>query len=116
MKHLLHVGVSWAGLAVAPAAWALSTQGNYTLANWTCGRWPNLVVFVALALALSALIGGVLSWRAWRSSGAGAEILLHADDRPHAFLALLSAGLALLFAAVILMQAVAGLVLSGCER
>jgi hypothetical protein len=42
--------------------------------------------------------------------------LLQDDGRPASFLALLSMLIALLFAAVILMQGAAGLILTGCER
>jgi hypothetical protein len=119
VKHALHTlrnGVDWAGLAAGPAAWALSTQGNYSLASWVCHWRTNPVPVLGLVLVLIALVGAALSWRAWRSSNAGDEILLEQSGRPRAFLALMSALLAVLFALVIVMQASAGLILGGCER
>jgi hypothetical protein len=119
VKHGLHTlrnGIDWAGLAVGPSAWALSTQGNYSLASWVCHWHVNAVPPIALLLIIAALAGSALSWRAWRNSNAGGEILIEQNGRPRAFLALMSALLAVLFAAVIAMQGVAGLILTGCER
>jgi hypothetical protein len=114
--HVFRNGVDWAGLAAGPAAWAISTQGNYTLLAWICHWRLNPVPPLALFLAVVALIGAALSWRAWRASGAGGVVLLENDGQPRAFLALMSALLAVLFAAVIVMQGVAGFILTGCER
>ena len=114
--HRLRNGIDWAGLAAGPAAWAVSTQGNYSLVGWMCG-WPhNPVPPLALVCVVAALIGAVMSWRAWHTSGIGDAILLDHDGRPRAFLALVSAMLAVLFAIVIVMQGAAGFVLTGCER
>ena len=116
MRALLRNGLDWAGLAVGPAAWAISTQGNYSIVAWACGRALSPVPPLALGLTLVALLGAALSWRAWQVSGAGHEVLAQQDGRPNAFLALTSALLAVLFAGVIVMQGVAGLILTGCER
>jgi hypothetical protein len=116
MRAVLRDGIDWAGLAVGPAAWAISTQGNYSLASLVCGRSLSPVPPVALILLVLALAGAMLSWRAFHVSGAGRGLLFEESGQPHAFRALLSALIAVLFAAVILMQGVAGLILTGCER
>ena len=116
MRVLLRNGIGWAGLAAGPAAWAISTQANYSIVAWACGRPLNPVPPLALALVIIALIGAVLSWRAWYVSGADRELFFEENGKPHAFLALMSALIAVLFAAVIAMQGAAGLILTGCER
>jgi hypothetical protein len=116
MRGVLRNGIDWAGLAAGPGAWALSTQGNYSIVAWACGRPLNPVPPLALLLVLVALMGALLSWRAWHVSGADRALLFEENGKPHAFLALLSALTAVLFAAVIAMQGVAGLILTGCER
>jgi len=109
----LQAGVPWAGLAAGPAAWAVSTQLNYALASWACARGAALVVAgLALLFVLAALGGGLLSWRAWRATPAAPR---EEGGRPHHFLAAIGILTAVLFALVILMQGVAGLVFSGCE-
>ena len=109
-------GIDWAGLALGPAAWGLSTQANYSLAGWSCTAALRPIPSSAFVLVLIALAGAAISWRAWHVSGANRGILLQDDGRPGSFLALLSTLIALLFAAVILMQGAAGLILTGCER
>ena len=105
---------SLAGLVLGPGAWAISTQANYVLAGLQCGWRVYPTPFVGLALALLALGGGVLSWRAWQAAPAEREP--QRSRETERFLAGLSLLSALLFASVILLQAIAGLVFTGCER
>ena len=110
-----HRGLSWAGLLSGPVAWGLSTQGNYALATPQCLSGVQPTVWMAVLLAALALAGGGLSLSAYRRIGdrpspAGRK------PRTEAFYALLSMGMAVLFALVILLQGVAGLVFTGCER
>jgi hypothetical protein len=104
-----------AGVFLAPAAWALNTQLNYAIVPWVCHYGMNIVPVVALVNAAIALIGGFLSFRAWSARENGSS-----DDprggRPHRLVAGLGALMAVLFAAVILLQGAAGLVFQGCER
>ena len=94
----------WAGLFAGPIAWAVSTQLNYALASWECEHGKRIVPFVALGLAVLALLGGLLSWRSRKAGDGGTE----------QFLATLGVLAAALFALVILMQGAAGLILNGC--
>ena len=108
-------GVSWAGLAAGPGAWAVNTQLGYSLVPWVCANKLPLNPAIALALALVALAGGLLSWRALRS-GRPADAETQGGGHPHDFLAAMSVLTAVLFAAVILTQGAAGLLMHGCER
>ena len=103
----LRNGVPWAGLAFGAMAWAISTQLNYALVG--NGQLPGRSVpWIALALALVALAGGALSWRAWRSHG---ELLGdHAGGKPRRFVAGMGVFASVLFATAIALQGVAGLV------
>jgi hypothetical protein len=116
MSGVLHKGVDWAGLAAGPAAWAISTQVNYGIADAMCGFRFKLVPVLAIGLVVVALAGAALSWRAWRIAGSDTELLGQKDGRPRAFVALASTIIAVLFAAVIATQGAAGLFFSGCER
>jgi hypothetical protein len=105
---------SWAGLAAGPAAWVVATQLHYAIVPWSCahGGQHLLVPGLAVLFAAVAALGAVVSWRARdRLPALGGE----AGGQPHAFLARVAAGLAVLFALVILMQGAAGLLFSGCE-
>jgi hypothetical protein len=114
-RALLRDGLPSAGVFAAPAAWALNTQLNYAIVPWVCAQGMNIVPALAVANAIIAMAGGFLSWRAWSVRAEGSS-----DDpnagRPHRLVAGLGALMAVLFAAVILLQGVAGLVFQGCER
>lgn len=107
--------LSWAGLVSGPVAWGLSTQGNYALATPQCLSGIHPTPWIALLLAVMALAGGVLSFATHRQTaadpGSGER-----KPRTEAFYAMLSIGMAVLFALVILLQGFAGMVFSGCER
>jgi uncharacterized membrane protein len=117
MRAWFHEGVSWAGLAVGPAAWAVSTQVNYSLVSILCGHRLDVrpLAIVALVLILLSLASGLVSWRAWRRHGTDEQIP-ELDGRPRNLLAGLGVLAALLFALVIAAQGAAALVLQGCER
>jgi hypothetical protein len=112
----LRSGVGVAGLIAGPGAWAVSTQLNYALAPLTCGRTTLIVGLPALALAVLAIIGGVISWAAWQPTWLRGEMFIEDDGRAHKFVAGLGVLSATLFAAVILMQGAAALVLNGCMK
>jgi hypothetical protein len=108
------LGVSWGGLFAGPSAWAVSTQLNYFLAPGQCGDRAYVIPAVAGFLAVLALLGGALSWRAARTGGASFKSERAAGTEGFvARLGMLTAGL---FALVILMQGSAGLFIDGCAR
>ena len=58
--------VPWAGLALGPGAWAVSTQVDYAFAPWACSLHFNAVPYIALLLVLMSVLGLVtLGIRAW---------------------------------------------------
>ncbi len=103
----LRNGIPWAGLASGAAAWAVSTQLNYALAGTGHGNFP-IVPVVALVLVVIALAGGLLSWRAWQRSPE--PVATQANGIPRAFLSGVGAMSAILFAAVIVLQGLAGVI------
>lgn len=108
-------GLSWAGLVAGPGAWAASTQANYALATPQCMSGVSPTTWIAVLLALIALGAAGLSLLAYRHIEAQPEDGVR-KPRTEVFLSLVSVGMAVLFAAVILLQAFAGLVFTGCER
>jgi hypothetical protein len=107
------LGLSWGGLFAGPLAWAASTQINYMLVPWQCAHGVPIVPTLAVVLAIVALAGGVLSWR---SGGGEAGSRPEPEARTEHFVATLGVLAAALFALVILMQGLAGLILDGCVR
>jgi hypothetical protein len=110
----IQVGASWSGLLAGPAAWAISTQLNYAIVPWQCAHGVAIIPYISLALALLALLGGVLSWRA-RKKG-GAPLKPERATGTENFVASLGLLAAALFALVIVMQGAASLILDGCVR
>jgi hypothetical protein len=108
---------SAAGVFVGPIAWLISTQANYALVPWICAHDAVLLVPVlAVGPALTTLLGGFLSWHAWRGTSSAAERSSSEAEGPYRFLAGLGVLMTILFALIILMQGAAGLVLGGRER
>lgn len=107
-------GTSWAGMLAGPSAWAVSTQLNYALVEWQCENQFPVIPFAALCLILLALGGGALSWRAWKHGGASFKQERELDTER--FISMIGMLMAALFAAVILMQGMASLILDGCTR
>lgn len=108
-------GLSWAGLVAGPGAWAASTEANYALATPQCLSGVSPTTWLALLLAGLALFGALLSYLSLRHTLAAPQDGAR-KPRTETFYALVSIGLGLLFALVILLQAYAGTVFTGCER
>jgi hypothetical protein len=102
-----------AGLIAGPAAWMANTTLNFVVVTYDCTGGPAVVPLMSGAMLALSLAGGVLSWRAWhavppeRQSQGGVPVHM---------LAVSGAFAGLLFAFVILLQAAAGIMFSGCER
>jgi hypothetical protein len=104
----------WAGLIAGFLAWASGQQVSALLVAPSCalGRpWP--VLATGLASLLLAGAGMIVSWRVWRSGGAGESEPEQGNRR---FIGALSTGLAAIFILAILAQSLAALLLNGCER
>ncbi|TIW23277.1 MAG: hypothetical protein E5V65_01665 [Mesorhizobium sp.] len=106
-------GISWAGLASGPTAWAVSLQLDYAIADWQCHAGFRPTALFSLLAAAAALAGTLLSWRALRHASYGTSPPLQARARH--FLAGTSVGIGALFALAMLAQMAAGLIFSGCE-
>jgi hypothetical protein len=104
-----------AGIWLGAGAWLASTQLNYALVPWACGN-GNVVPFVALALALVAATGGLLSWRALAALPTQRSLEDPVGGQPRRLLGALGVALAALFGLVIVVQGTAALVLDGCLR
>jgi uncharacterized membrane protein HdeD (DUF308 family) len=108
VKHEGHRGhlAAWTGLISGPGAWAISTQLNFALSSWQCGKDAYPVLWIGLLLALTAVAGGLVSLRLWRQD----------DGTSLPFAAAIATLTSFLFALVIVAQSFAGLVFTGCER
>jgi hypothetical protein len=97
-----------AGLIMAPAVWALNMQLGQVLPYAECGASWRLSATVSSLCIVVACLSGWVSWHATSRQPIGGSAL-------H-FMARLSASLAGIFAFALLLQAIAGIVLTGCER
>jgi hypothetical protein len=60
----------WAGVLLAPLAFFLQFQVNFTLSQWACSGGPMWAVYAALAAGLVvAAAGAWIGWRNWRTVG-----------------------------------------------
>lgn len=107
--------MSWAGLWLGAASWAISLQTNYALAPIVCDGRVLIVTTIAGALALVSLTGGMMSLRAARMP-ASAEWHDVPGGLPRQFIAWVGAGSGVLFALAILNQLIASLIVNGCFR
>jgi hypothetical protein len=101
----------FAGLLIAPTAWAINTQLGEILPYIDCrqqGRFSALGSFFALA---AASLAGAISWGWVRHARATSSL-----TSVSSFTASLGALSALIFAFALSLQGIAALVLSGCER
>ena len=95
---------AWSAACAAPLAWAMSMQGGQLLPYVDCAsgqRWTAVAALTATALALLAC---GICW------------VNRSPDRPGRFACALASLLALLLAFATLLQAIAGIMLTGCER
>jgi hypothetical protein len=104
------------GLLVGAAAWAISTQLSYSLISISCDSAAGLVPLIATICLTIAIVGGALSLPASSALEGPTVQVGGGDARPRRFFAVVSALAALIFALPILLQGVASLIVSGCQR
>jgi hypothetical protein len=107
-RHAGRYLVAWSGLMSGPTAWAVSTQLNYAIVPWQCGNHAYPIPWIALLLAFAALAGSIVSLHAWRTATG--------DEGAVTLAAGVGAAAGFLFTAVILLQGLASLIFTGCER
>jgi hypothetical protein len=108
MSHLL----LWAGLWVAPLVWAANMQLGQILPYADCRSQLHTSAVVSLIGAMIAVLSGLASWRAAKASAADAN----AYGETVSFAGTLSGLAALVFTFALVMQGIASMVLTGCER
>ncbi len=116
MTGWLTRGLPSAGIYAGPTAWLISTQANYSLVPWVCASQIHIIPVVAVAMAGVSLLGGFLSWRGYVTATPTPHPDSTGAGRPHRFVALIGVGIALLFATIIIVHGIAGMVFHGCER
>src|SRR3569623_620794 len=114
-SHLIRRSSS-AGIWIGAIAWATSTQLNYSLVPWVCSSGARITPWTAAALALIALLGASWSGYAFRHRRERIETERPQAGTPHEMLAVLGMTIGLLFALIIIMQGLAGLFITGCEK
>jgi hypothetical protein len=102
--------IASAGLLLGPIFWAINTQLGQILPYQDCAAHVRMSAILSLGLAFMTIGCGVVSWRGYRMIGPSAIA------RSLRFLAAMSCSAALIFAYALILQAVAGLVLTGCEK
>jgi hypothetical protein len=106
----------WAGILVAPAAFAANLQLSYLLVHPACLRNDLIPLHVVQILCLAlALGGGLIAWRALRRERAGVSGEAGGRGDRSRFLAGLGVWTSALFALVIVAQAVPSFVLHQCQ-
>ncbi|MFL6230182.1 MAG: hypothetical protein ACJ741_15530 [Pyrinomonadaceae bacterium] len=106
----------WAGLLVAPAAWAAQQLALYTMVPWACQTGHFFALhLVTLAAMLVAAAGALVAWRNWTRAGREES----SDDRGGAlartrFLSVLGLVESLFFVVVIAAQGLAAFILHPC--
>ena len=102
---------TWAGLWLPALLWAVNMQLGQILPYHDCAVTIRISTAVSTALAIFALLAGSISWRSWRDAPAG-----FGSPNTLRFAAALSALSALIFAFALALQAIASMVLTGCEH
>jgi hypothetical protein len=117
MKHVVAAaGAPWSGLVCGALSWALNTQINYALVEWSCAAGRNPMPAVAAVFVMTSLAGVVTSWLGWsRFEGPGLRIP-EQDGHPHYLMCAISVAAGALFAIVIALQGVAALIIGACQR
>jgi hypothetical protein len=91
----------------------LNTQLNYSLVEWFCAAGWNPVPAIAAIFTVTSLVGSAMSWFAWSRAGMR---MPEQDGHPHHLVRGISVAAGVLFAIVIALQGVAGLIVGACQR
>lgn len=101
----------WAGLLMGAAAWFAHHQAGSEVNYWDCrAGGPGFVIALGVACAATAVIGGMISWRARRRT----EGVATAQNRQ--FAAMVGTAGAAVFLLAITFQTLAGALVPACLR
>jgi uncharacterized membrane protein YqjE len=100
-----------AGLSISSAAWALNMQLGQILPYLDCRYQAPFSAAASFVAMLLACVAAIVSWRATVRARSTQPLTATSG-----FVGAMSALSALIFAFALSMQAIASLVLSGCER
>ena len=110
------IAALWAGILVAPAAFAANLELSYLLVHPACLRNDMTPLHVVQIVCLAAAVGGgLIAWRALRRERAGVSGEAGERRDRSRFLARLGVWTSALFALVIVTQAVPSFVLHQCQ-
>jgi hypothetical protein len=112
LTHLMTRLLMWAGLWFAALIWAVNMQLGQILPYSDCRSQIHASAIASFAGAALAVVSGLTSWQYPRRIEGDADIR---NSTVH-FGSVVSALSATLFTFALLMQGVASLVLSGCEK
>jgi hypothetical protein len=116
----LHIGrrgsLASLGLICAATLWAVNMQLGEVLPSPACRHQLPLAGFSSLAAIAASLIAGFCSYRAYRTLGRRPPRSASGGRRSLRLLAGLGTGAASLFLVALVLQALAGFILTGCEQ
>jgi hypothetical protein len=96
----------YAGVTIAPAAWAIATQLGQVLPYADCARQMSSTLIAAAAGVIVALIGAAVSYFGQQSEHGPTQL----------FIGRLSVGMGLAFTFALMLQGAATLLVSACQR
>jgi hypothetical protein len=116
----LHIGrrgvLASLGLICAATLWAVNMQLGEVLPYPGCRHQLPLAGIGSLAAVAVSGVAGFCSWRAYRAFGRRPGRPASGARRSLRLLAALGTGAASLFLVALVLQALAGFILTGCER
>jgi hypothetical protein len=104
------------GLVCAATLWAMNVQLGQVLPYPACRDQLPLAGISSLAAIAVSVVAGLCSWRVYRTFGWPPRRSASGARRSLRLLAGLGAGSAALFLVALVLQALAGFILTGCER
>lgn len=104
------------GLICAATLWAVNVQLGEVLPYAMCRHQLPLAAIGSLVAIAGSVVAGLCSWRAYRAFGRPPGRSASGARGSLRLLAGVGAGAAALFLVALVLQALAGFILSGCER